>query len=51
MERKTYIPTQCNGCPNHCPLSRPSCVIGMQRRDEVGYQDDPAPAEENKKER
>ncbi|MBQ6356822.1 MAG: hypothetical protein IJI52_06970 [Solobacterium sp.] len=51
MENKTYIPSHCNGCPNHCPLARPSCVIGMQRREEVGYRDEPETPEENKKQR
>ena len=51
MENRTYIPSRCNGCPNHCPLARPSCVIGMQRREEVGYRDEPEKPEENKKQR
>lgn len=34
-EQKVYIPTQCNGCSNHCPLISTTCGIGAAYHDEL----------------
>ena len=34
-DKKIIRPSQCNGCSNHCPLSRPSCFIGTDYREQV----------------
>lgn len=44
---------RCPGCPNHCSLKAPSCVIGMQNADNIPkelLQDCEEPREKEQKE-